>query len=137
MTVQTVTLELPSLLYDRVKRRAEQARRSIEMELLEAVATAVSPTEELPDDLAEAVASLALLDDETLRRAAASHFSAEQAAELEALHFKRQDVGWSESEARRAAELVQQYERAMLIRAQAMALLTQRGYDVSKLVTSE
>jgi len=128
---------MPSTLYDRIKRRAEQAHRSIEAELLEAVAMAVPAADELSPDLAEAISSLAHLDDEILQRAARSHFSAEKAAELEVLHLKRQDEGLTEDEARRAAELTRQYERAMLIRAQAMALLMQRGYDVSGLITTE
>jgi len=128
---------MPSALYDRIKRRAEQARRSVEAELLEAVAMAVPAADELPPELAETISSLAHLDDETLQRAARSHFSAEKATELETLHLKRQDEGLTEDEAQRAAELTGQYERAMLIRAQAMALLMQRGYDVSRLITAE
>lgn len=131
MTVQTVTLNMPGALYDRVKRRSEQAHRSVEMELLEAVAMAVPAADELPPELAETISSLAHLDDETLQRAARSHFSAKKVAELEALHLKRQDEGLTEDEAQRAAELTRQYERAMLIRAQAMGLLMQRGYDIS------
>ena len=137
MTVQTVTLNMPSTLYDRIKRRAEQAHRSVEAELLEAVAMAVPAADELPPDLAETISSLALLDDETLQHAASSHFPTEKASELEALHLKRQDEGLTEDEAQRAAELTRQYERAMLIRAQAAALLMQRGYDVSALITAE
>jgi phage terminase Nu1 subunit (DNA packaging protein) len=134
MTIQTVMLNMPSVLYDRIKRRAEQAHRSVEAELLETVAVAVPATDELPPDLAEVISSLAQLDDESLQRAARAHFPAERAAELEALHFKRQDEGLTGDEARRAAELTQQYERAMLTRAQATALLMQRGYDVSALI---
>lgn len=137
MTVQTVTLSMPSTLYDRIKRRAEQARRSVEAELLEAVAMAVPVADELPPDLVETISSLAHLDDETLQRAARSHFPAEKATELEALHLKRQDEGLTEDEAQRAVELTRQYERAMLIRAQATALLMQRGHDVSALITAE
>jgi len=137
MTVHTVTLNMPSTLYDRIKRRAEQAHRSVEAELLEAVAMAVPAADELPPELAETISSLAHLDDETLQRAARSHFSAEKATELEALHFKRQDEGLTGDEAQRATELTRQYEQAMLIRAQAMALLMQRGYDVSALITAE
>lgn len=137
MTVHTVTLNMPSALYDRIKRRAEQAHRSVEAELLEAVAMAVPAADELPPELAETISSLAHLDDETLQRAARSHFSAEKATELEALHLKRQDEGLTEDEAQRAAELTRHYEQAMLIRAQAMALLMQRGYDVSALITAE
>ena len=93
--------------------------------------------DELPPELAETISSLAHLDDETLQRAARSHFSAEKAAELEALHLKRQDEGLTEDEAQRAAELTCQYERAMLIRVQAMGLLMQRGYDISALIAAE
>jgi hypothetical protein len=137
MTIQTVTLEMPSLLYDRVKRRAERAHRSVETELLEAVATAVPAPEESSSDLTETITSLAMLDDATLRRAAKSHFSVEYAAELEALHFKRQDAGLTEEETRRATELTRQYERAMVTRAQALALLLQRGHDVSDLIANQ
>jgi len=87
--------------------------------------------------LAETISSLAHLDDETLQRAARSHFPTEKAAELEVLHLKRQDEGLTTDEAQRAAELTRQYERAMLIRAQATALLMQRGHDVSALITAE
>jgi hypothetical protein len=137
MATQTVTLNLPGAVYDRIKRRAEQAHRSVEIELLEAVAMAVSAADELPSDLSETISSLAHLDDETLQRAARSHFSTEEAAELEALHFKRQDEGLTKDEAQRAAELTNQYERAMLTRAQAMGLLMQRGYDISALIAAE
>jgi len=137
MTVQTVTLNLPGALYNRLKHRAEQAHRSIEAELLEVVATAVPLADELPAELAEAIAPLALLDDEALRRAARSHLPAEVAAQLERLHLKRQREGLTESESQTLAGLVRQYERAMLVRAQAAALLKQRGRDVSDLVTGE
>jgi hypothetical protein len=137
MTTQTVTLNLPGAVYDRIKRRAEQAHRSIEIELLEAVAMAVPAADELPPELSETISSLAHVDDETLQRAARSHFSAEKAAELEALHLKRQDQGLTEDEAQMAAELTRQYERAMLIRAQAAGLLMQRGYDISALIAAE
>lgn len=134
MTVQSVTLHLPNPLYERLKRRAEQAHRSVEAELLEVVATAVPVADDLPADLAEAISPLALLDDEALWRAARSHFPEEAAAQMEQLHLKRQREGLTRSEAETRATLVRQYERAMLVRAQAAALLKERGYDVSELL---
>ncbi len=77
MTIQPITLNLPGHLYNRLKRRAEQAHRTVEAELLEVVASAVPVADELP--------------------------------------------------------LVRQYERVMLVRAHAAALLKQRGHDVSEL----
>jgi plasmid stability protein len=134
MSVQPVTLNLPSALYARLKRRAERSRRSVEAELLELVATAVPVADELPADLSEAISPLNLLDDEALWRAARSRLAPETASEMERLHLKRQREGLSEAEAQTLAGLVRQYERAMLVRAQAAALLKQRGFDVSELI---
>jgi hypothetical protein len=108
----------------------------VEAELLEVVATAVPIEDELPPDLAEAVASLTLLDDQALWQAARSRLTATASAQMEALHLKRQREGLTEAEAQTLAGLVRQYERAMLVRAQAAMLLKQRGYDVSELVAS-
>jgi plasmid stability protein len=134
MTMQPVTLHLPSPLYKRLKRRAERSHRTLEAELLEVVATAVPVVDELPADLEDAISPLSLLDDEALWRAAGSHFSAESAAQLEGLHLKRQRDGLTEAEAQALAGLMRQYERTLLVRAQAAALLKQRGHDVSGLI---
>lgn len=134
MTVQPVTLNLPGPLYNRLKRLAEQTHRTVEAELLEVVATAVPIADELPADLVEAISPLALLDDEALWRAARSRLSTEVAARMEGLHLKRQREGLTEAEAQTLAGLVRQYERAMLVRAHAAALLKQRGHDVSGLI---
>ncbi|HKZ86096.1 MAG TPA: hypothetical protein VJ793_20870 [Anaerolineae bacterium] len=134
MTVQSVTLNLPSALYARLKQRAERSRRTVEAELLEVVAAAVPIADELPVDLNEAISPLTLLDDDALWRAARSRLAPEAAADMERLHLKRQHEGLSEAEAQSLAGLVRQYERAMLVRAQAAALLKQRGFDVSELI---
>ena len=133
MTIQPVTLNLPSHLYNRLKRRAEQAHRTVEAELLEVVASAVPVADELPADLNEAISPLGLLNDEALWRAARSYLPAEAAAQMENLHLKRQREGLTGAEAQTLAGLVRQYERAMLVRAQAAALLKQRGHNVSEL----
>jgi len=134
MAVQAVTLLLPSPLYEQLKRRAEQTQRSVEAELLEVVAAAVPVADDLPADLAQVISPLALLDDEALWRAARSHLPAEAAAQMEQMHLKRQREGLTGSEAETLAGLVRQYERAMLVRAQASALLKERGYDVAELL---
>ncbi len=135
MTMQPVTLNLPSALYNRLKRRAESAHRTVEAELLEVVATAVPEDDRLSAELESAITPLALLDDDALWRAARSRLSSEASAQLEALHFKRQRDGLTDLEAQTTRSLVGQYERTMLVRAAAAALLKRRGYDVSELLT--
>ena len=137
MAVHPVTLDLPSTLYSRVKQRAEQAERSVEDELLDLLAGAIPASGESPDDLAEALAPLAMLDDAALWHAARSHLSAAAAARLEALHRKRQSEGLSDAESRTLTGLVRQYERAMLVRARAAALLKERGHNVAPLLMGE
>lgn len=132
MTVEPITLNLPDLLYNQIKRRAERSHRSVEAELLEVVASAVQVADELPTDLNEAISPLVLLDDESLKRAARSHLSSEAAAQMENLHIKRQREGLTDADEQMLAGLVRQYERAMLVRAQATVLLKERGFDVSE-----
>jgi plasmid stability protein len=134
MATQLVTLELPELLYQRLKVRAEQTQRTVEDELLEVVATAVPVADELPADLTEALSPLAFLDDAALWRAACTHLPGDAAEQLANLNIKRQREGLTEAEAQQAAALIRQYEHAMVIRAQAAALLKQRGHDVSSLL---
>ncbi|WP_437682172.1 hypothetical protein [Sorangium sp. So ce131] len=136
MATQSVTLRLPDPLYQQLKRRAEQARRTVEDELLDVVTMAMPVADELSPDLAEAVSPLATLDDDGLWDAARSRLPPRAAEQLEELHLKRQREGLTEAEEQEAASLARQYERAMLVRAQAAALLKQRGHDISCLLTT-
>ena len=137
MTVHSVTLDIPATLYSRIEQRAARTQRSVEEELLDVLTSALPASEDLPADLAAALAPLALLDDTALWRAAQSHLSADAVARLEALHLKRQSEGLSDTEEAEVARLVRQYERTMLVRARAVALLKQRGKDVSTLRAGE
>jgi plasmid stability protein len=134
MTTHAVTLNVPGPLYDRVKQRAQRANRPVEAEFLDVLTAAVPASDELPPDLAEAIAPLCFLDDESLWRAARTSLTGEAAERLQELHDKKQREGLTKSEAQTVTGLVREYERAMLVRAQAAALLKQRGHDVSELL---
>jgi plasmid stability protein len=137
MSVQTVTLNLPSVVYKRFKHRANNNHRTIEAELLNVVSTAPATLDELPISLSTELASLALLDDNTLWDAAGSRMPIEKAELLSELHFKRDYEGLSEAESKTLNNLVRQYERYMLIRAKAAVLLKRRGQDISELGPKE
>jgi plasmid stability protein len=136
MPEQTMTLIMPDTLYDRLRLRAEHNRRSVEAETLEALAAHVQRGQELPDDLAQALTPLALLDDEALWRAARSKLAAEASAQMEHLHVKRQRIGLTDAETQALAVLERQYEHAMLVRSQAAALLQGRGHIVDSLLVA-
>ena len=110
MIVQAVTVSLPSLVYERLARRATLTHRTVEAEVVEAVMTSL-PEEPggLPADLVEAISALHLLDDEALWRAARTYLAPEKAADLEELHSKRQAEGLSASETEALTTLMNEY----------------------------
>jgi plasmid stability protein len=128
MTVQSMTLQVPDALYLRLKERAEQTNRSVEAEALDVLAGAIPVADQLPADLENALSPLATLHDAELERAARSRLPDETVAALEELHLKQQREGLGETERQTLDGLVRQYERNMLVRAQAAALLQQRGH---------
>ena len=134
MAVQAVTVNLPGPLYERLARRATKTHRTVEAEIVDAVATLPDEPDELPADMAAAISALHLLDDEDLWRAAGHSLAPEMAAELEELHLKRQREGLSASELEALATLMKEYTRIMLVRSRSAAVLKQRGHDVSRLL---
>ena len=136
MPAHAITLHLPETLYERFRQRAEWTRRSLETELLEVVASAVSAEGGLSPELVKSVESLEGLADDELCQLARKAMSIEASQELEALHYKQQDEGLSPDEDATRARLIQEYEQTMLIRAQAAKLLNDRGHDVSTLLAS-
>jgi hypothetical protein len=134
MPEQTVTVTIPAAIFDHFKRRAEAGNRTVQDEIVAVLRAAVPVNDALSTELAEAIAPLALMTDDELWRSARSCLSSEEAAELEALHHKRGRDGLSPDEERTAATLLRRYERLMLVRAQAAALLKQLGHDVAALL---
>ncbi len=135
MSTHAITLQLPIPLYEQIKSRARRARQTVETEALNLVATAVEE-ERLPDEMAAAVESLGVLDDDALWRAARSTLALEKQEQLEALNFKQQGEGLTRSERELHATLLSAYDRAVLVRARAAELLAERGYDVAELLRS-
>ena len=134
MPTQAVTLRVPLPVYEFFKNRAEQTHRTVEGELLEVAATVAAEEDRLSSDLAEAVAGLEVLDDDTLLRAARSRFPTEQQDQLEALNFKQQSEGLAPTERQQQEQLLNASDRVMLVRAHAAKLLKERGHDISELL---
>lgn len=136
MTAHAITLHLPETLYERFRQRAEWSRRSLETELLEAVASAAPAEAELSPEVLRAIEALQGRPDEELWQLARKTMSPEASQELEALHLKQRDEGLSQDEDAARSRLIREYEQTMLIRAQAAKLLKDRGHDVSTLLAA-
>ncbi len=137
MDTKPLTLQIPESLYKRYKQWAEQTNRSIEEEVMEVV-LASAPPEGISPDLAKELEALKLLGDKALWKVAAkSHLTAGERQKLAQLNSKQQREGsdsLSPEELQTKNELLYQYECRMLIRANAMLLLKQRGLDISNLL---
>jgi hypothetical protein len=126
-----VTLALAPDVYNQLEQRARRHRRRLEEEASLALAAAVSMPPTLPDDF-EAV--LSTLDDDTLWQVSHSQPTAEDGILLQALIDKRRRRGLTPAEEQWLAELGERHDRVMVLRAKAVALLHQRGVDVSERV---
>lgn len=131
-------LNIPDDLYQRLKQRAEEAHRTVEAQLVKTISAGlVIEEEELPIDIANALAALETADDEALWRAARSRVPLEIAREVQKLKRKQQRGSLTEAERHKLDELLHQYDLVMLIRAKAAALLKQHGHDVDVLLIEE
>jgi hypothetical protein len=66
MSGYPVTLELPTAVYDQIRRAAERAHRSVDDVLVEAVTAVASVVDAAPIVLKSALAQLAYLNDAAL-----------------------------------------------------------------------
>lgn len=89
-----------------------------------------------PPELMKTLEALNGLADEELWRIAKAVMSPEASRELEAVHFKQRDEGLSPAEEATRVALIHDYERIMLMRAQAAKLLKDRGHDISGLLSN-
>jgi plasmid stability protein len=133
---QAITVNLPDHLYRQVAQRAQSMRSSLEEELVAVLTAGLSTTEDLPATTLDAMAQLAYLSDEELWQTAQMTLAAKENTRMQALMLKRQSEGLSSNERDEAEKLLQRSERIMLLRAQALALLHERGHDVSALLQS-
>ncbi|NOX63149.1 MAG: hypothetical protein GXP42_14585 [Chloroflexi bacterium] len=134
MSVQTMTIQLPSELYEYLERRAKNSRRSVNEEVVEAIAIAAQERAQLSPEMESVLDQLNYMDDATLWRMARSRLSEEEARRLEELNWKQQREGLTMEEEEERDMLLWQYDRRLLVRAKAMALLKERGHDISELL---
>jgi hypothetical protein len=133
MIARSVTLNLPQLVYERFQRRAEKTARTIEAELLDVVAAAPVVNDDLPAKLEEELAALALLNDDSLWLAARSRMAETSAELMTELNYKQQREGLNKAELASLNHLGREYDRYLLIRAEAAVLLKRRGVNISEL----
>jgi len=133
MAAQTVTLQLPEEVYNRVKRDAEAMKQPVEKVLVEAISAAVCSADGLPFDIKEELEALVGLSDDELWGVARSMMLTPQQHKYSELLQKNSGGRLTEREQKQLSDLGTEARRLTLRKAQACALLKRRGHRIPTL----
>jgi hypothetical protein len=128
--LESVTLRLPGALYQRAQQTAAVTHRSLEQFLLDVLASGMPLLADLPAERVEEMATLALLNDAALWWVARQTLAQPHYARLDELLAEKNQRALSRDEQEEQDQLLVDYDRVVLQRAQAPLLLKQRGYDL-------
>lgn len=127
---QTVSVQLAEPVYRRLQRAAELTYRPLEEILDNALTIVLGLSPDLPAESRAELAAMGMLSDAALWAASESTLSPAQQRRLRQLNHAAGARDLSSSEEREQAQLLDLYQRSVLQRAQAFALLAYRGYDL-------
>jgi len=127
MNFQTVTLRVPNPVYKRVKRAAEALQRPLEEMIVNTLRVAVPPLDDVSPTMAAELAALSSLSEEALWQVARSVMAAKLQTRLHTLSATQRQRRLTVAEEKKINALRQEYGRITLRKAQAYALLHQRG----------
>ncbi len=128
---RTVSIELPEPIFQRLQHIAEVTHRSVEDVLATTVDAALPQLPDIPADVANDLAAMAVYSDTALWSAAETKLSPEQQRRLSQLSEDGETRLLSDAEAEELGRLIDTYDRVVLRRAKALAILAQRGHNVS------
>jgi hypothetical protein len=109
---------------------AEITHRSVEDVLATTVNVALPQIPDLPADLADELAAMTMLNDEALWAATESSLSPVQQRRLSQLTHAGGSRPLTAAESSELAHLLDLYDRSVVRRARAFALLAHRGYQI-------
>ncbi len=132
MTYQApmVSVQVPEPIYRRLRRVAELTYRSVEDVLTTTVDAALPAAPDLPSDLADDLAAMVMFSDDVLWTATESSLSAAEQRRLRQLTHAGGRRSLSVAESAEMQRLLDMYDRSVLRRAKALAILAQRGYEL-------
>jgi hypothetical protein len=131
MTLRTVTMQVPENLYLRLQHTARATQQSFEETLLRALQVGSPPTwETAPAEFQADLAALDRLDDAALWRIARHRAAPAQMDRYQALLDKSSNETLSTGDGEELTQLRAEFDRQMLRKAHAAALLQWRGHQI-------
>jgi plasmid stability protein len=134
MAEHTLTLTLPEPVLKTLRARAEHSNRTVEAEAAEWLAQAPAVPEEGPRDLDALLAPFRAKTDEELRALLCSSLTAQEQQRVADLNARAAATGLTEQEREEQGRLVALFDEKLLLRAQALGVLRERGYSLAELI---
>lgn len=131
MSEKTITVTLPELEFHRLQRAAELTYRSIDDIVSSVLNVASSVPPDLPPEVGDELAAMRLFSDDALWAATQPSLSLAEQERLRQLNRIGGERALTQAEATEQAALLEAYQRSVLRRAEALALLRERGHPVS------
>ena len=132
--LQSVTIELPRPIFERLRIVAEQQAQSIP-DTVDILIAQVETQSSLQNAITREMGALSSLPNEILLLVAQNPMPPTYQEELAELNDKAQRTGHlSKSERKQQANLSEYYQNAILRRAYCLEILRRRGYDISALL---
>lgn len=128
----SVSVQIPETLYYRLQRIAAATHRTVEDVLATTVNVSLPPQPDLPESLADELSAMQLFSDEALWAATESTLSPAEQRRLRQLGEAGDARKLTASQRKELGTLVQKYDQAVLRRAQALAILAYRGYEIGE-----
>lgn len=128
---QTVTLTLPDAVYYKLNRAAQLTYRSIDDIVATTVDAVLVSDMDLPEALEAELTAMRMFSDDALWAAVHPSMSASQQQRLAQLNTLSKERPLTQPEQAEQATLLDAYNLSTLRRAQALALLKQRGHDIT------
>jgi len=134
MSLHTIRIDLPEKVFRRIKQRSKITQRSVADEVVAVVTDSFFNEGILPQEVEQELAQLDLFSDDELWAAARITASDEHSEKMQVLLEKQGREGLSKQGEQEVEQLSHFFNRVMLVRAKAAALLKERGQSIVELV---
>lgn len=132
--IDTINVQLPKPLFDRLQQIADRADRSIP-DTVDTLVEQADPLPSVEDEVNREMAALFEFPNEVLVLLAQNAMSIGYQQELSTLSDKvQQGMALSPEEEARQTYLLDYYQQAVLRRTYCLDILRQRGYDLTELL---
>jgi len=129
----TIAVHIPEALFHQLKRAADLTHRSVEDLAVTSLEAALPVMQDLPLDVAPDLAAMHLFSDKALWAATVPSLSSTEEYRRNQLNTAAGERDLTASEEAEQQNLINAYQRSVLRRAKALAILAQRGHRLSAL----